>query len=166
MLKINDKPKDIAFAILVGGKSTRFKSDKGLFKLLGKPLVSHLIDTLIKGNYDIFLVAHSPIQVQNYINNIDVRKIVAFILDDPMIVPDSQLHAPLLGLYSAFKELNELGYKRTFSLSMACVVRFIPFIDQSIESEILNPLDTNSAIITKAGTGYLSAIKGSSVSNL
>lgn len=117
MLRINDKSKDVAFAVLIGGKSTRFGSDKGLYEFQGKPLVSHLLNTLYNGNYNIFLIAHTPNQVQDYIDKIDIRNIIAFILDDHKIVPDSKLHAPLLGLYSAFKELNKLGYKQTFTLS-------------------------------------------------
>jgi molybdopterin-guanine dinucleotide biosynthesis protein A len=117
VLKINDKSKDIAFAILVGGKSARFGADKGLYLFNGKPLISYLINTLSQYTYDIFLIAHSPKQVQNYINNIDIKKIIAFILDDPPPVPNLKLRAPLLGLFSAYKELNKLGYKQTFTLS-------------------------------------------------
>jgi len=117
VLKINNKSKDIAFAILIGGKSNRFGSDKGLYEFQGKPLISYLLNTLSEGAYDIFLIAHSHKQVQNYINNIDIKKIIAFIIDDKKLVPDLKLHAPLLGLYSAYKELSKLGYKRTFTLS-------------------------------------------------
>ena len=117
MFKIINKSKDIAFAILIGGKSTRFGSDKGLYEYQGKPLISYLLNTLSEGAYDIFLIAHSHKQVQNYINSIDIKRIIAFILDDKKLVPDLKLHAPLLGLYSAYKELSKLGYKHTFTLS-------------------------------------------------
>ncbi|MHA1933305.1 MAG: molybdenum cofactor guanylyltransferase [Promethearchaeota archaeon] len=135
MLKINDKSKEIAFAVLVGGKSTRFGTDKGLFLFKGRPLISYLLDTLSNEINDIFIIAHSPNQVQNYVDNIDIKKIIAFILDDKKLVPDLKLHAPLLGLYSAYKELSALGYKRTFTLSCDTplikyeVIKFI--IDQS-----------------------------------
>jgi molybdopterin-guanine dinucleotide biosynthesis protein A len=135
VLKINNKLKEIAFAILIGGKSTRFGTDKGLYLFDGKPLISYLLDTLCNGTYDIFIIAHSHQQVQNYIDNIDIKKINAFILDDKKLVPNLKLHAPLLGLYSAYKELSALGYKRTFTLSCDTpliryeVLKFI--IDQS-----------------------------------
>jgi molybdopterin-guanine dinucleotide biosynthesis protein A len=92
VLKINDKSKDIAFAVLIGGKSTRFGSDKGLYEFQGKPLVLYLLDTLNERSYDIFLVAHSPKQVQKYINKIDIRNIIAFILDDHKLIQNYMLH--------------------------------------------------------------------------
>ena len=49
----------IAFAVLIGGKSTRFGSDKGIFEFEGKTLLSHQLDALYRFNKDIFLVAHS-----------------------------------------------------------------------------------------------------------
>ncbi len=45
---------------------------------------------------------------------INVRKLKK---NDKKLVPNLKLHAPLLGLYSAYKELSKLGYKRTFTLS-------------------------------------------------
>lgn len=119
------KSKDLAFAILIGGGSTRFGSDKGLFQLQEKPLISYLLETLTKLGYDIFLVANSKKQVQNYIDNIDIKKIVAFILDEYELISNTNLRIPLLGLYSAFKELKKIGYKRVFTLS--CDTPLVPF---------------------------------------
>jgi len=65
---------ELAILILIGGKSERFKSDKGLFEFLGKPLISYQLDILSKLDYNIFLVANSKKQVQNYINKIDINK--------------------------------------------------------------------------------------------
>ncbi len=150
MLKIKDKSKDIAFAVLIGGKSTRFGSDKGLYEFQGKPLVLYLLDTLNEGNYDIFLVAHSPKQVQKYINKIDIRNILAFILDDHKLIPNLKLHAPLLGLYSAFKELNKLGYKRTFALSCDT-----PLIQQKIITYIINQSYGFDCCVPRWNNGYI-----------
>ena len=150
MLKINNKSKDIAFAILVGGKSTRFGSDKGLYKFQGKPLISYLLNALNEGAYDIFLIAHSHRQVQNYINNIDIKKIIAFILDDNKLVPDLKLHAPLLGLYSAYKELNKLGYKRTFTLSCDT-----PLIKYEVIKFIIEESKGYDCCIPRWNNGYI-----------
>ena len=79
MSGITDKSKYLAITILIGGKSSRFGSDKGLFEYLGKPLISHQLDILNQLNYDIFLVANSKEQVQDYINKIDIKSITAFI---------------------------------------------------------------------------------------
>ena len=38
------KSQNIAFIVLIGGKSTRFGSDKGIFEFLGKPLLSYQLE--------------------------------------------------------------------------------------------------------------------------
>jgi molybdopterin-guanine dinucleotide biosynthesis protein A len=114
--KIENKTKYLAITILIGGKSTRFGSDKGLFHIHGKPLVSYQLETLTNLNYDIFIVAHSKQQVQNYIDSIDIKKIMAFIIDDQILLSKSGAQTPIIGLYSAFKELNKLGYEKTLVL--------------------------------------------------
>ena len=111
-----DKSKYLAVTILIGGKSSRFGSDKGLFEYLGKPLISHQLDTLKQSNYDVFLVANSKEQVQNYINKIDINNITAFIIDDDNVFPDLKLNTPMKGLYSASKELKSLEYEKILVL--------------------------------------------------
>lgn len=123
MSSITDKSKYLAVSILIGGKSTRFGSDKGLFEYLGKSLISYQLDILSQGDYDIFLVANSRKQVQNYINRIDIAKITAFIIDDNNITPDLKSRTPMKGLYSTSRELKKLGYDKTFVL--ACDNPFI-----------------------------------------
>jgi molybdopterin-guanine dinucleotide biosynthesis protein A len=114
--KIKEKLKNLAIAILIGGKSTRLGTDKGLFKIFNKPLISYEIDTLSDMGYKIFLVAHSMDQVQKYIEQIDFTKITAFIIDDQS-ASNKHLHAPIIGLFSTFKELKKLGYKKVLVLS-------------------------------------------------
>jgi molybdopterin-guanine dinucleotide biosynthesis protein A len=41
---------------------------------------------------------------------------VEFVIDDDEIVRDQDLRSPLIGLYSAFKELSQLGYEKAFVL--------------------------------------------------
>ncbi len=127
MSKIRNKAKYLAITILIGGKSTRFGSDKGLFQIFGKPLISYELETLIKLNFDIFLVAHSHEQVQKYLDRIDIRNIMAFVIDDYSLIDDKNIKSPMIGLYSAFKELNKLGYEKT--LVLPCD---IPLIQKSV----------------------------------
>lgn len=115
MLKIKNKSKYLAITILIGGKSTRFGSDKGLYEILEKPLISYLLETLAQNDYDIFLIAHSDKQVQIYIDKIDIKEIMAFIIDEPPI-SKKQERSPMIGLYSAFKELNKLKYEKALVL--------------------------------------------------
>jgi len=109
--------KYLAFVILIGGKSTRFGNDKGMFEFLGKPLISYQIETLSQFKNAIFIVANSKKQVQEYVNKIDITKIVAFIIDERDILSDKSIYSPLIGLYSAFQELEKLGYKKAFAIS-------------------------------------------------
>lgn len=115
--KVRNITKSLAITILIGGKSTRFGNDKGLFEFFEKPLISYQLETLSHLNYDIFLVAHSMNQVQEYINKIDITNINAFIIDEINIKTKKNLHTPMIGLYSAFKELKILRYEKMLALS-------------------------------------------------
>jgi molybdopterin-guanine dinucleotide biosynthesis protein A len=116
VLKIRNNSKYLAITLLIGGKSTRFGSDKGLYEILGKPLISYLLNTLDQIDYNIFLVAHSYKQAQNYINKIDIKRIKAIIIDDRELLSRVKEKSPMIGLYSAFKELNKLNYEKTLIL--------------------------------------------------
>ncbi|MFX1357227.1 MAG: molybdenum cofactor guanylyltransferase [Promethearchaeota archaeon] len=129
--------------ILVGGRSNRFGTDKGLFKFKGKAFISFQLETLAHFNNDIFLVANSKQQIQNYIDEIDIRRLSAFIIDEDHINKISKLRSPMLGLYSAFKELKNLGYPKVFALSCdnpLITYDFIKYmIDQSIAYDCCIP---------------------------
>jgi len=83
----------------------------------GKPLITHQIEKLSEFNYPIFLVANTSEQVQDYIHNVDISKITAFIIDDYDIIESKNMRSPLIGLYTAFKELHHLNYQLAFILS-------------------------------------------------
>lgn len=109
--------KYLAFAILIGGKSTRFGADKGLYQLKGKRLIDYQLEVLTQFEKDIFLVANNKSQVQSYIDKIDFRTITGFIVDDYDYNLERNIRSPMLGLYSAFKELKKLNYEKLFALS-------------------------------------------------
>ena len=56
-------------------------------------------------------------QAQNYIDLIDIASITGIIVDDYDIIENKNLRSPLLGLYSALKELNALNFEYAFMLS-------------------------------------------------
>ncbi|MGB5909584.1 MAG: molybdenum cofactor guanylyltransferase [Promethearchaeia archaeon] len=126
----------------MGGKSKRFGTDKGLFELQGRSLISYQLEILKKFKKDIFLAANSLKQTQNYINNINYRMITGFIVDDYSTVGDKNTRSPLIGLYSTFKELLSLNYEKTFIL--ACDNPFIQF--KVIELLIFNSIDYECCI--------------------
>jgi molybdopterin-guanine dinucleotide biosynthesis protein A len=118
---------------LIGGKSSRFGSDKGLFNFQGKPLVDYQLAILSRFNHDIFLVANSKYQVQNYINSIDINKVMGFVIDDEDIKIKQESNLPLIGLYSAFKELKNLDYTKV--LVLPCDT---PLVKYEVISLIIN----------------------------
>lgn len=79
--------------------------------------MSFQIETLHQFEHDIFIVARSMHQVQQYVNLIDIKDVTAFIIDENKEISEKNLQIPLIGLYSAFKELNDLGFKKTLALS-------------------------------------------------
>ena len=78
MSNISGRNKYLAFVILIGGKSTRFGTDKGLYEFLGKPLIMYQLEVLSQFNHDIYVAAHSQKQVQKYIDIIDYSSFFIF----------------------------------------------------------------------------------------
>jgi len=147
---ISIEPKYLAITILVGGESTRFGSDKGLYEILEKPLISYLLENLFQNKFDIFIVAHSNRQVQNYINKIDIRKIIAFIIDDQILSLKTNKHSPMIGLYSAFKELNKLSYEKT--LVLPCDT---PLIQKNVINLLIEESKEYDCCIPRWNNGFL-----------
>lgn len=77
--------------ILCGGKSTRMLSEKGLVKLQDKAFINHIINTLQKINFSIFLVTENPSYAY-----LGVRTL-------PDIYKEK---GPLGGIYTALKNTN------------------------------------------------------------
>jgi len=150
VIKISSDNNYLAFTILVGGKSKRFGEDKGLFKVNDKRLIEYQIDTLKDFKFDIFIVAHSKEQVQAYINEINYKSITGFILDEKEELVDTNVRSPMIGLYSAFKELKDYSYKKIFAISCDMplinpdVIDFL--IEQSYNYDCCMPIWKNGYI--------------------
>jgi molybdopterin-guanine dinucleotide biosynthesis protein A len=114
---MSDSSKDLAILILIGGRSTRFGTEKAVIELFGKPLILHQIETLTKFDQDIYLVAHSEEQIFNYRKEIDFPKTITFIVDDREIFKHPNIYKPMLGIYSGFKELTKQKFEKVFVLS-------------------------------------------------
>ena len=140
----------MAFVILIGGRSKRFGSDKGLYIYNGKPLITHQIEKLSNLNYPIFIVANNIEQVQTYIQSIDISKITAFIIDDYDIIESKNIRSPLIGLYTAFKELHHLNYQNAFILSCDN-----PFISINIIEFMIQQFAFNDACIPIWDNNYV-----------
>ncbi len=147
---ISNKNKHLAFTILIGGKSARFGEDKGIFEFLGKPLISYQIETISKFKREIYLVAHSQEQVKDYTIKIDTENIEGFFLDDNEIITNKEIHTPMLGLYSAFKELIKLGYEKTFMLSCDA-----PLINYNLIELLIKQSEGFDCCIPRWNNGFL-----------
>ena len=113
-----DDHKKLAIVILIGGKNIRFGNESAaVLDVLGKPLILHQIETLSNFDEDVFLVANSEYQINSYYREINFPRDINFIVDDTEIIGESDVRTPMLGIYSGFKELNNLGFEKGFLLS-------------------------------------------------
>lgn len=112
-----ENQKYLAILILMGGKSTRFGTEKAAIELFEKPLILHQIETLHKFDNDIFLVAHSEEQIYKYRKQIKFPEDITFIVDDREVFNYPKLYKPILGIYSGLKELLRLNFKQVFLFS-------------------------------------------------
>jgi len=85
-------------AILAGGRAKRLGKEKGLIRILGKPMISYVLDACKKLTTDIFVVFSTKEQSEKYLNALsDIR----IILDDT-----HQEYSPLFGAITAFKQIR------------------------------------------------------------
>lgn len=150
MLKISVKKGTLAFIILIGGSSSRFGRDKGIFKFRGKPLLSYPLEILSRFEADIFISAHSNQQIQSYTDEIEYLKDFTFILDDKEIIREINNRTPMLGLYSAFIKLQELGYEKVLALSCD-----MPLIIPEVINLLINQSNGYDCSIPRWKNGFI-----------
>jgi molybdopterin-guanine dinucleotide biosynthesis protein A len=145
-----ENSKDLAILILIGGKSTRFGTEKAIIELLGKPLILHQIETLSKFDQDIFLVAHSEEQIFQYRKQIEFPKVVNFIVDDRSMFNHPKIFKPMLGIYSGLKELSNANFKKAFILSCD-----MPLIKPAVIELMINHAKDYDCAIPRWKNGFL-----------
>ena len=142
--------KDLAILILIGGKSTRFGTEKAIVELLGKPLILHQIETLSKFDEDVFLVAHSEEQIFQYRKEIEFPKAVTFIVDDRSVFKHPKMFKPMLGIFSGFQELSKANFKNAFVLSCD-----MPLIKPEVIELMINQAKGYECVIPRWNNGFL-----------
>ncbi|UCC18829.1 MAG: molybdenum cofactor guanylyltransferase [Promethearchaeota archaeon] len=145
-----DNEKYLAILILIGGKSNRFGTEKPAIDLLGKPLILHQIDILYKFDHDLFLVAHSEEQIYEFRKQIEFPEQIKFIVDDREIFNYPKFYKPMLGIYSGFKELNNLGFEKAFVLSGD-----MPLIKPEVVNLMINESLEYECTIPRWNNGFL-----------
>lgn len=120
-----------SIAILAGGESARMGGNKALKMLGGKPVISHLIDSLTPLARDIFIVAG------------DVAAYESFGL--PVCADHYDQKASLVGIYSALAaSRNEICF------TVACDM---PFIEPSLVSMLANLAPGYQAVVPVSQRG-------------
>ncbi len=75
------------------------------------------MEVLSDFDQDIFLVASSEDQLHSFRKEIIFPEHSKFFFDDREYFPYPKIFSPVLGVYTALKELNNLGYEKVFILS-------------------------------------------------
>jgi len=146
-----DDQKKLAIVILIGGKNIRFGNESAaVLDVLGKPLILHQIETLSKFDEDLFLVANSEYQINSYYREINFPRDINFVVDDAEIIGDPDVRTPMLGIYSGFKELNNLGFEKGFLLSGD-----MPLIKPEVVELLIKEVEGYDCCIPRWNNGFL-----------
>ncbi len=146
-----DDQKKLAIVILIGGKNIRFGNESAaVLDVLGKPLILHQIETLSKFDEDVFLVANSEYQINSYYREINFPRDINFIVDDTEIIGEPDVRTPMLGIYSGFKELNDLGFEKGFLLSGD-----MPLIKPEVIELLIKEVEGYDCCIPRWNNGFL-----------
>ena len=151
-----DDQKKLAIVILIGGKNIRFGNESAaVLDVLGKPLILHQIETLSKFDEDVFLVANSEYQINSYYREINFPRDINFIVDDTEIIGEPDVRTPMLGIYSGFKELNNLGFEKGFLLSGD-----MPLIKPEVIELMIKEVEGYDCCIPRWNNGFLEPLFG------
>ena len=146
-----DDQKKLAIIILIGGKNIRFGNESAaVLEVIGKPLILHQIETLSKFDEDVFLVANSEYQINSYYRKINFPRDIKLIVDDPEIIGEPDVRTPMLGIYSGFKELNNLGFEKGFLLSGD-----MPLIKPEVIELLIKEVEGYDCCIPRWNNGFL-----------
>jgi len=146
-----DDQKKLAIVILIGGKNIRFGNESAaVLDVLGKPLILHQIETLSKFDEDVFLIANSEYQINSYYREINFPRDINFVVDDTEIIGEPDVRTPMLGIYSGFKELNNLGFEKGFLLSGD-----MPLIKPEVIELLIKEVEGYDCCIPRWNNGFL-----------
>ena len=131
MSRPGDARSAFSIAILAGGESSRMGANKALKMLAGKPVISHLIDTLAPLARDIYIVAR------------DVVSYEAFGL--PVCADHYEQKASLVGIYSALA-----ASRNDICFTVACDM---PFVEPRLVNMLAGLAPGHDAVIPVSRRG-------------
>ncbi|MHA1733546.1 MAG: molybdenum cofactor guanylyltransferase [Promethearchaeota archaeon] len=147
----------VCAAILAGGKSSRFGSDKGLYPVGGVPIVRHVYES-VRGVVDpVAVVCHSESQVRRYTRVLPSD--VTF-FEDLRVTPPATGHgsardgavvvrAPAVGMFTAFERL---GGETPYVLVTSCD---LPFVKAAVLRYLIGETGDNCAVIPEWENGFV-----------
>lgn len=92
--------------ILVGGRSSRFGQDKGLYVWQGRPIIVHMLAELKKLDYPICIVCFDDAQVTQYKRTIPTYTADLTFVTNSLAPPyPPEVRAPIIGAAAGFKNL-------------------------------------------------------------
>ncbi|MFX0096999.1 MAG: molybdenum cofactor guanylyltransferase [Candidatus Hodarchaeota archaeon] len=129
----------ISTAILAGGKARRLGKEKGLIRILGKPMISYVIDACKELTTDIFVVFSTKEQSEKYLNA----------LSDIRVIFDNthQEYSPLFGAITAFRKI-----KNDYIFLLPCDT---PLINSSVIELLYSFRLGYDAVIPRWPNGYI-----------
>jgi molybdopterin-guanine dinucleotide biosynthesis protein A len=149
---MNDQ-KQLAIIILIGGTSKRFGFAKGTIEINGKPLILYQIETLAEFDEDIYLSVNSEEQMVSIKTKIEFPKVVNFIIDERRQPYFKEIYTPMIGIYSAFKQLRNQGFEKAFTLSGDA-----PLIKSSMIRYMIDQLNGYDCVVPRWDNGFLETL--------
>lgn len=126
-----------SIAILAGGNSVRFGSDKTLIKLNGKSIIQYIIDEFVDSK-NIYIIAKDYEKFKH--------------LSIPVVIDKYKEQSPLAGIITALENIpDELLF---------IVSADMPFVKKSILMILLDNLDKNTDIILPIINGKIYTLTG------
>ncbi len=129
--------------ILAGGLAKRFGRDKGLVKLVGKPLILHVFDCVSQ-------VADEYIVV---VSSIDQKEVFTRLLGNraDVVVNEQGIQSPLIGALAGFGHADG-----EYSLLIPCDA---PFISSAIASMLIDLCSNVNAVIPRWPNGFIEPLQ-------
>jgi len=132
-----------AAVILAGGHSKRFRRDKCLIDLAGKPLVLHVIDRVSAVVNEKVVVVGSDAQRRTIINLLGSKAKV--------VLDKYEGQSPLIGALTGLESLDA-----DYSLLLPCDA---PFVSSEIVSLLLDLCVNKGAVIPRWPNGYIEPLQ-------
>ncbi len=142
--------------ILVGGRSSRFGQDKGLYVWRGKPLVVYMLEELVPLRYPICLAAFDEVQVETYQRIVPKGiKNIHYLTHALAPAHPPDIRAPILGAAAGLRYYTQ-KVDATFILSCD-----IPFIKAEILQYLADHYAGEDAVLPQwDSTKYLEPLHG------